>query len=161
MRRGKARRRRTLAEEYSEAPHRRHVASCGARRRRGISSQALSAATPSMSLTDEFCFAHESLFLVPAEELSAEGISPGFAARLQERGVASPAWRQRFDEAFALYWKHAQELAQRAPRHWLPPRAQNLCVALDPLRVRPFFQPLGRASCLLEHGDFEPRTSSL
>jgi len=40
-RRGKARRRRVLAEEYSEAPQRRHGASCRARRRRGILSQAL------------------------------------------------------------------------------------------------------------------------
>jgi iron(III) transport system permease protein len=41
MSRGKARRRRVLAEEYSEAPQRRHGSSCGARRRREIPSKAL------------------------------------------------------------------------------------------------------------------------
>jgi len=113
-----------------------------------------------MPLPDAFCFAHERLFLVPAEELSPAGIDAAFAARLLARGLVSPAWLQRFDAAFGSYWKRAQELAQRAPRSFLPPRAPNICVALDPVRVRPFFQPLGRASCLVDHGDFEPQTSS-
>ncbi len=114
-----------------------------------------------MPLPVEFCFAHEDLFLIPAEELSAGGLSAPFAARLLERGTVTEPWLQRFDEAFALYWRRARELAALAPRSWLPPRAQNVCVALDPVRVRPFFQPLGRSSCLLDHGDFLPRTSSL
>lgn len=114
-----------------------------------------------MSLSLEFCFAHEHLFLVPAEELSPEGIRAPFAARLLECGSVTEPWLRRFDDAFALYWRRARELAALAPRFWLPPRAQNVCVALDPVRVRPFFQPLGRSSCLLEHGDFLPGTSSL
>ncbi len=114
-----------------------------------------------MSLPDGFCFAHEDLFLIPVEELSGQGLDPGFASRLLDRGLASPAWLERFDRAFRLYWRRAQELSRASPKDWLPPRGLDVCVALGPLSVRPFFQPLGRSSCLLEHADFEPRTSSL
>ncbi len=114
-----------------------------------------------MSELFEFCCAHDSLFLVPIEELSASGISASYARHLCERRGISPEWIELFDRAFALYWTRALELAARDPRHWLPPRVQDVCVVLDPTRVRPFFQPLGRSSCLVDHGDFEPRTSSL
>lgn len=114
-----------------------------------------------MSDLEEFCLAHEGLFLVPGEELSAQGLNAGLARRLGERGLVSGAWLERFDQAFRLYWRRAQELARRSPRDWLPPRAPNVCVALDPQAVRPFFQPLGSSSCLVDHGDFEPSTSSL
>ncbi len=110
---------------------------------------------------EEFFLGHEDVFLIPIEELSPQGMSEGFAGLLRERGLASPEWIERFDAAFRLYWTRAQELSARAPRHWLPPRVQNVCVALDPVRVRPFFQPLGSSSCLLDRADFEPRTSSL
>ncbi len=109
----------------------------------------------------DFCFAHEDLFLIPVEELAAQGIGPGFGSLMRERGAASPEWVERFDAAFRLYWQRARELSACAPRHWLPPRVQNVCVALDPVRVRPFFQPLARSSCLLDRADFDPRTSSL
>ncbi len=114
-----------------------------------------------MSALAEFCFAQEDVFLVPAEELSAAGMSKAFAALLCERRRVSPEWIERFERAFGLYWERALELAARAPRYWLPPRVPNVCVALDPIRVRPFFQPLGRSSWLVEVADFEPRSSSL
>src|SRR5262245_53711854 len=110
---------------------------------------------------EDFCFAQEELFLVPAEELSERGLSPDFARVLAARGRASEAWLERFDRAFELYWRRARELSARDPRHWLPPRAQNVCVARDPARSRPFYQPLGRASCTVDQAAFEPRTSSL
>lgn len=110
---------------------------------------------------EDFCFAQEELFLVPAEELSEQGLSPSFARRLLERGLVAEPWLERFERAFRLYWQRAGELASRAPRHWLPPRAQNVCVAREPARARPFYQPLGRASCLVDQAAFEPQSSSL
>lgn len=103
----------------------------------------------------------DELFLVPLEELTPEGIAPGFAARLVAAGLVAPAWVERFDAAFALHQRRARELAARAPRSFLPPRRANVCVARDPLRVRPFFQPLGAASWLVDQGLFEPAGGSV
>jgi len=103
----------------------------------------------------------DELFLVPLEELTPEGIAPGFAARLVTAGLVSPAWVERFDAAFALHQRRARALAARAPRSVPPPRRANVCVARDPLRVRPFFQPLGAASWLVDQGLFEPAGGSV
>ncbi|HEX6883877.1 MAG TPA: hypothetical protein VF530_10895 [Planctomycetota bacterium] len=103
----------------------------------------------------------DGLFLVPLEELTPAGIAPAFAARLVAAELVSPAWIERFDAAFALHQRRARELAARAPRSFLPPRRANVCVARDPRRVRPFFQPLGAASWLVDQGLFEPAGGSL
>ena len=59
-----------------------------------------------MPASVEFCFAHEDLFLVPAEELSPEGIRAPFAARLCERGVISEPWLRRFDNSRTYRTRH-------------------------------------------------------
>jgi hypothetical protein len=101
------------------------------------------------------------VFLIPAEELEPAGLRAPFRAELLASGLVSPDWLARFEAAFALYFRRARALAERAARHFLPPRAQNLCLVRDPRAVRPWFQPLGRASCLLDHAAFEPARGSL
>jgi hypothetical protein len=99
--------------------------------------------------------------LIPLEELTPTGLSPLCGERLQTAGLVTPAWIERFDAAFALYQRRARDLSARAPRSFLPPRRANVCVAREAHRVRPFFQPLGAASWLVDHALFEPAASSL
>jgi len=111
-----------------------------------------------LKLTD-FCFAHDGLFVVPAEQLSATGLNAAFADALRKR-VSEP-WVDQFEAALSLYWTRASQLFDDAPDTWFPPRKQNLCVARDLLAARPYSQPFDQASWLFYQSDFDPDTSSV
>ena len=107
----------------------------------------------------EFCFAHDELFVVPAEALSPQGMSVGFRGLLVARKDVATGWCDRFDEAFALYWQRSLALSQRAPESWLPPLRQHVCVVMDASCVRPYYQPFEGVSWLVYAGDFDPERS--
>jgi len=109
----------------------------------------------------QWCFVHPEIFVVPIEAISPDGLSAEFAAELQQRRGASPAWLELLDAALGSYWRRATDLHQRAPRQWLPPRAQHLCIVARGHSVRPYFQPIRHASWLLCEDDFDPDTSSV
>jgi hypothetical protein len=108
----------------------------------------------------ELCFAHQEMFVVPIEHLSPEGMDAGFRDLLERDGRASRGWTDLFSRSFALYWCRAKELSERAPLYWFPPRLQHVCVATQPERVRPFFQPLHKCSWLTYRSDFDPEISN-
>ena len=108
----------------------------------------------------DYYFAHDEMFLIPIEHLSPQGISREFQTVLRDRAAASAEWIDLFNDAFAMYWQRLAELARRAPRYWFPPRLQHVCIVTDPVRVRPYFQPLNKSAWLLYALDFDPTTSN-
>lgn len=105
------------------------------------------------------CCDDPRLFMVPVEALGPEGIDPSFAALLQARRSIHPAWFERFDAAWILYLARSAELSARAPEQWMPPRRQNVCVSVA--SMRPWYQPLDRASWLVPACDFDASTPSV
>ena len=103
----------------------------------------------------------DGLVLIPIEHLSREGLSEEFQALLVERTCLTRDWIAFFNQAFALYWKRALDLHERAPQQWMPPRAQHLCVYTVGEGINPYSQLFHRSSWSLLACDFEPSTSSL
>lgn len=103
---------------------------------------------------DTFCFDHDGMFLVPAEHLLDRKISDAFAARLVDKGLATPAWIAAFDAALALAHARARVLFVGAPETSPPARVNNVCVVTDPTRVRPYVEPFRGMSWLVYASDF-------
>ena len=108
-----------------------------------------------------FYFAHRSLFVVPIEHLSEAGMSAEFIEMLKREGLVDAAWIELFNHAYSTYWTRTAALYAAAPTTWFPPRLQNLCVVLDPTRVRPYLDLFHRSSWLLYASDFDPVVSDL
>jgi hypothetical protein len=109
----------------------------------------------------DYALSQDGLVLLPIEALGPDGLHPGFAAALRERGVFDEAWLALFDEAYRAYFARARVLHEAAPRHWFPPRVQHVCIVTAPDVIRPYFQPFHRNSWLLYASDFDPATSSV
>lgn len=108
-----------------------------------------------------FFFAHDEMFLVPPEHISESGISDVYAKELTERRGTREAWLELFASALGQYLKRQRVLAERAPKHWLPPRLLSAFFITTPEGTRPYYQPFAAASWLLYEGDFDPDRSSL
>lgn len=117
--------------------------------------------TDPVSWLEDYGFAQEGLFLLPAERLTSEGLDPGYAALVRERAGVDEGWTDLFDAAIRTYFARTTELARATPQYWFPPRVQTIGVVTEPARVRPYFQPFHRSSWLLHAGDFDPAESDL
>lgn len=106
----------------------------------------------------ELCAADPRVVLVPAEELSPSGLSPAFAAWLQQQAAWSHARVALFDAAFAAWWQRATDLARRC-RDWPPPRRRNVAIAHSPDDVPPWAQILNTGTWTLYACDFDPDAS--
>jgi hypothetical protein len=109
----------------------------------------------------EFYFGQEGMVLIPIEHLSRDGIGSDFQGALLERTALGREWIEFFNRAFSLYWERALDLHARAPQHWLPPRAQHICVMTATEGANPFTQLFNRSSWNVEACDFRPESSSL
>lgn len=107
-----------------------------------------------------FYFAHDELFVIPVEHLAPEGMSEAFARMLQERRGLGGDWVALFDGAFRTYYGRCLSIHQRAPKSWLPPRLQNVCVVTHPEATRPYYQPFDGSSWYVYASDFDPATSN-
>lgn len=114
-----------------------------------------------MSWLDDYAFSQDGLFVIPIEGLVPAGLSEAQREVLERRGPLPAGWTELFDQAFRAYWTRAADLARRAPRHWFPPRVQNVCIVTRPAAVRPYFQPFHRSSWLLYASDFDPSESNV
>lgn len=94
--------------------------------------------------------------ILPVEGLSRDGIIAAAASRLRAETRLPAGWLETFDAAWSLYQERAAVLAARCPAEWFPPRCTNVCIATEPRRTRPYFQPIDGASWLLEASDFDP-----
>jgi len=108
-----------------------------------------------------FYFAHEEMFLVPPEHLSESGIDEEFAKELAVRRGTPRDWLALFGDALGAYLKRQRVLAERAPKHWLPPRLLSAFFITAPEETRPYYQPFAGASWLFYEGDFDPAHSSV
>lgn len=105
--------------------------------------------------TRRLCFAHDGVFMVPAEALSQHGMDAGWADAALEQGRLTASQRGCLESGFALYWRRATELFARAPGSWFPPRQTNVLVVADPASVLPYFDPFGGTSSLLYRSDLD------
>ena len=103
---------------------------------------------------------HPDVVIVPAEALHGGPddlhLDDDVATLLRAEGGVSAAWIDRLLAAIALRWRRVAQLAAVAPRTWFPPRLADLVVVRAGRRVRPYYQPLPRASWLVHEGDFDP-----
>ncbi|MCA9256406.1 MAG: hypothetical protein KDA33_12250 [Phycisphaerales bacterium] len=111
-------------------------------------------------LIHDFLLGQERAFVIPAEALGSEGMSPSFRAAVCDVRNVSTDWLDMFDAAFAAYWARATDLATRSPRFWLPPRVQNVLIAGPDEPAPPFSQPFYRASWTMYASDFDPESSN-
>ena len=103
---------------------------------------------------------HEAVFVVPAEAMATEGVATGFAAELKRKRGVSADWLSSFNRAFSDYSQRAKALNAHSANYWRPARTQNLVVAVDSTRVRPYFQPFHGSSWFVYASDFEAGSSS-
>ncbi len=99
-------------------------------------------------------------FMIPVDHLSCRGLTEAFAAALVATNRVGRDWVLTFNRAFAQYRQRSETLNAAAPDTWLPPRRQNLWIVSDRVRARPYHQPFGDASWVLDVGDFVPGCSN-
>lgn len=103
---------------------------------------------------------HPDVVVVPAESLRGGPddlhLDDAVSTLLRDEGGLGAAWIDRLLAATALRWRRIARLAALAPRTWFPPRLADLVVVRAGRRVRPYYQPLPRASWLVHEGDFDP-----
>ncbi|MEM8607018.1 MAG: hypothetical protein AAGF92_07925 [Myxococcota bacterium] len=109
----------------------------------------------------ELCLASPKLFVIPAEHLTASGITSAFANLLVGRRGVSELWIGRFNTAFACYFERASELADKAPDCWRAPRAANVCIVQNQDETRPYYLPFVKTSWLLYESDFDAERSNV
>lgn len=109
----------------------------------------------------EFYFDQDGMVMIPIEHLSRTGIDSDFQTALLEYSILDQDWIDFFNQAFSLYWSRALDLHTRAPQHWLPPRAQHVCVLIATEGTNPFTQLINRSSWTIEACDFRTDSSSL
>ncbi len=105
---------------------------------------------------ETFLRSEPDLLVVPIERITPRGLAP---PERDGEGLCADR-RQLIGAGFALYWQRCTALFQRAPMLWFPPRRQHLCFARADGKVRPYSQPLHRASWLLEEADLDPARSN-
>jgi len=103
----------------------------------------------------ELCFSQRDVVLVPAEAIGKEGIGPAYRAQAEADGRLSSLCLDTLSESLATHFRRRRLLTERAPDWFLPPRALNYCVVVEPLASRPYFEPFVEASALLYASDFE------
>ena len=112
-----------------------------------------------------FCVGQADVAVVPVE--AWEGSAPA-SSRLGNAGRAllrkagfDDAFAERLETAHTRFQVRATLLAQNAPRTWGAPRLGNTVIVRRGSRVRPFMQPLPRASWVVEASDFDEESGSL
>ena len=106
----------------------------------------------------DYYFADPRLTLVPIEHLTADGMTPAFAAAVAgERGWSGDRIAL-FDAGFARYWRRGTDLARQA-RGWPSPRLRHVAVLEEPLDVHPYVSLLNTSAWTLYAGDLDPDTS--
>lgn len=112
-----------------------------------------------------FCVGQPDVVVVPVE--AWRGDTPA-SSRLSDAGRAllgeagfDDAFIVRFETAHSRYQVRATLLAQSTPRTWSAPRLGNTVLVRRGARIRPFMQPLPRASWVVEASDFDEETGSL
>lgn len=103
----------------------------------------------------DFCLAHDSTLLVPAEALGPKGVDPEFGALLLARQRLTARQLECLSAGYALYWERCRSLYERAPATWFPPRQTNLLIAADPGAVLLYFEPFKGTSSLLYLTDLD------
>ena len=96
--------------------------------------------------------------LVPVEELTDAGLTPGFAGFLKARAGWSDGHVALFDTGWVRYRERSAGLARRT-RTWPAPRRRHVAVVTQADAVRPYVQLLNTSAWLVYASDVDPTTS--
>lgn len=107
------------------------------------------------SAFERFCLAHPTTVLVPAEMLSADGVHADLADAFIRDGRLNVGQLRTLAEGFARYTRRCRDLFALAPNDWFSPRKVNVVIALEPLSVAPYLDPLKGSSLLLYVSDLD------